>query len=69
MATDDVQAAGGMGPAPPEEGVHVGLVDLTGLTLSHLERLGRSSLDLALMRALAPKDDSSDPALGFQSGI
>jgi hypothetical protein len=69
MASDPAEVAAQAGPAPPKEDVHVGLVDLTGLTLSHLSRLGRSSLDLALMRALAPQDDSSDPVLGFQSAI
>ena len=69
MATDAVGAAAGAEPSAPGEDVPVGLVDLTGLTLGDLERLGRSSLDLALRRALAPHEDTSDPILGFQSGI
>ena len=45
-------------------------VDLSGLTLRQLDGLGRSSLDLALMRVLAPADDGSDdPVVGFQSAI
>jgi FXSXX-COOH protein len=51
-------------------GVDLSGVDLSGLTLRQLDGVGRSSLDLALMRVLAPADDGSDdPVVGFQSAI
>jgi FXSXX-COOH protein len=68
--TDDIGVIGVDLSGVDLSGVDLSGVDLSGLTLRQLDGVGRSSLDLALMRVLAPADDGSDdPVVGFQSAI
>ncbi len=55
-------------PEPPPD-IATELVDLTGLTLGDLNGIKRSSLGMALQRALERDRDPSDPVVAFKSGI
>jgi FXSXX-COOH protein len=53
----------------PARDLETDMIDVSGLSLRDIGHLDQSSLGLALRRVLDPKQELTDPVVGFQSSI